>query len=72
MAKRTITLTYSGRAEKPVEWEALLRIFETIWGPEARSLPKYPEVIGAIHASWHDALGIEHEAESLDEVGQAY
>lgn len=72
MAKSTITLSYSGRAEKPVEWEALLRIFDTVWGPEARSLPKYPEVIGAVHASWHDASGVEHEAESLDEVGQAY
>lgn len=72
MAKSTITLSYSGRAEKPVEWAALLRIFDTVCGPEARSLPKYPEVIGAAHASWHDASGVEHEAESLDEVGQAY
>jgi hypothetical protein len=72
MAKSTITLSYSGRAEEPVEWEALLRIFDTIWGPEARSLPKYPKVIGAVHASWQDASRVEHEAESLDEVGQAY
>lgn len=72
MAKSTITLNYSGRAEQPVEWEALLRIFDTIWGPEARSLPKYPKVIGAVHASWQDASRVEHEAESLDEVGQAY
>jgi hypothetical protein len=72
MAERTITLSYSGRAEQPVEWEALLRIFVTIWGREARSLPKYPDVIGAVHGSWHDALGVRHEAESLDEIEQAY
>jgi hypothetical protein len=72
MAKSTITLSYVGRAEQPVAWEALLRIFDTVCGPEARSLPKYPQIIGAAHASWHDASGVEHEAESLDEVGQAY
>jgi hypothetical protein len=72
MAKSTTTLSYSGRAEKLVEWAALLRIFDTVWGSEARSLPKWPETIGAVHASWHDASGVEHEAESLDEVGQAY
>jgi hypothetical protein len=72
MAKSTITLSYLGRTEKPVEWAALLRIFDTVCGPEARSLPKYPKIIGAAHASWHDASGVEHEAESLDEVGQAY
>jgi hypothetical protein len=72
MAKSTTTLSYSGRAEKPVEWVALLRIFDSVWGAEARSLPKWPQAIGAVHASWQDASGVEHEAESLDEIGQAY
>jgi TIR domain. len=72
MATSTNTLNYMGRAEQPVEWAALLRIFDTVCGPEARSLPKYPKIIGAVHASWQDASGVEHEADFLDEVGQAY
>ena len=72
MAKVTIERNYLGRADAPVEWEALLRIFDTIWGHEARSLPMYPHVVGGIHASWQDASGTAYKATSLDEVGQAY
>ncbi len=72
MAQTTIRRSYQGRAGEPVSWEALLRIFDTIWGEAARSLPKYPQIIGAIHASWSDALGTNYEADSLDEVSRAY
>lgn len=72
MAKVTVTRGYIGMAPKPVAWEALVRIFDAIWGPEKHSLPKYPQIIGAAHASWHDASGAEHEASSLDEVREAY
>lgn len=72
MAKTTTRQSYQGRAGEPVSWEALLRIFDTIWGEAARSLPKYPQIIGAVHASWHDALNTKYEADSLDEVSQAY
>ncbi len=72
MAKDIITRSYKGRAVEPVSWEALLRIFDTVWGGAARSLPKGMQAIGAVHALWHDASGNEHEADSLAEVGQAY
>lgn len=74
MAKSIFKSKFSGRAEEPVEWDAILRIFDVVWGIgiEARSLPKYPAIIGFLDASWVDASGVEHQAESLDEVGQAY
>jgi len=72
MAQSIFTRSYLGRAEQPVEWEALLRIFDTICGPMARSLPQFPDIIGHCRASWEDRSGVEHEAESLDEIGQAY
>jgi hypothetical protein len=72
MAKAIHKLSYSGRAEKSIEWDSLLQIFDAIWGTEARSLPVYPKVIGGIQATWQDDAGVEHKAESLDEVGQAY
>lgn len=72
MAKVTITRSMSGKANEPVAQDALIRIFDSIWGSDARSLPKYPDVIGAIHASWEDGSGATHEADSLDEILQAY
>ncbi len=72
MAKTTIRRSYRGRAREHVNWKALLQIFDTIWGEETRSLPKWPQVIGAIDASWRDASNTEYKADSLDEVGQAY
>jgi len=72
MVRVTIRRSYRGRAHEPVSWEALLRIFITIWGEKALSLQKFPQVIGGVWALWEDGLGAKHEADSLDEVGQAY
>lgn len=72
MPKPTVTRIYVGHAEAPVPWEVLERIFDALWGADAHGLPSYPQVIGAIHASWMDASGIEHSAEHLDEVRAAY
>lgn len=72
MAKTIHTLNYLGRAEKAVDQDSLLQIFDAIWGIEARSLPAYPKVIGGVHAIWLDAEGVEHKAESLDDVSEAY
>lgn len=72
MVEVVITRSHTGRAREPVQWEAILRIFDSMWGPGARALPKYPNVIGAVHASWRDEEGNEHNADSLDEVEEAY
>lgn len=72
MARAILKYNYSGIAEKPVDWDVLLKIFDAIWGSEARSLPLYPKVIGGVRAHWQDAEGVEYKAEFLDEVGQAY
>lgn len=72
MAKDTVTRRYRGRAKEPITWDALLQIFDALWGEENRSLPKYPKIIGAVHAKWVDGQDIYHEAESLDEIEQAY
>ncbi|MBC8447571.1 MAG: toll/interleukin-1 receptor domain-containing protein [Chloroflexi bacterium] len=72
MAQITIRQQYRGRADKPADWEALVRIFDTIWGSDAHSLPCWPKVYGGVYASWRDASGANHKADSLDEVGEAY
>jgi hypothetical protein len=72
MAQITIRRSYSGRARQPVEWGAILRIFDTIWGRENQSLPKYPDAIKNIHGSWEDREGVKYDANSLNEIGQAY
>jgi hypothetical protein len=51
-----------------VEWSALEKIFDAIFGHEARSLKTYPDVIGGIWASWFDANGVEHPATTLSDV----
>lgn len=72
MAKTAVSRRYLGRANEAVPWEALSALFDAVWGPEARSLPKYPKVIGGIGADWTDAEARRHEAGSLDEVREAY
>lgn len=72
MVEVVINRSHAGRAREPVQWEAILRIFDSMWGPGARALPKYPNVIGAVHASWRDADGNLHKAESIEEVERAY
>jgi hypothetical protein len=72
MAKITVTHRYKGKASEPVSWEALLRIFDGFWGEEARTLPKYPKILGGVHAIWVDGDAIRHDAESLDEVKESY
>lgn len=77
MAQTTVTRTYTGKTLTQVDWETLARIFDALWGDalwskKARSLPKYPNVVGGVHARWVDGQNAEHEAASLDEIKQAY
>jgi Phage integrase family len=72
MARTIVRRRYVGRAVEPITWEALSALFDAVWGADARSLPKYPQVIGGTHADWQDAAGNRHEASSLDEIREAY
>lgn len=72
MAKTTVTRVYRGKAIEPIAWEALLRIFDGLWGEEARTLPKFPKVFGGVYAIWNDAEGVRHEVESLNELIESY
>lgn len=72
MAKLKVSRKYAGRASGPISSFALSRIFDSIFGNEARSLPKYPNYIGSITAAWNDSIGNKHEADYFDEVLQAY
>lgn len=72
MAKTTVTRVYRGRAIEPIGWEALLRIFDSLWGEEARSLPKFPKVFGGVIAIWVDAANVKHEVESINELIDSY
>jgi TIR domain len=55
-----------------VEWSVLEKIFDAIFGREARSLKTYPEVVGGAWASWFDAEGVEHPATTLSDVAGPY
>ena len=72
MARTVVRRRYVGRADEPAAWEELSALFDAVWGADARSLPKYPQVIGGTHADWQDAAGNRHEAASLDEIREAY
>jgi hypothetical protein len=67
-----VTIRDLGRAPGPVSWETLERILETLWGPQARSLPGYPQVAGAIHAHWFDEQNTQYTVQTLDELAEAY
>jgi hypothetical protein len=72
MSQTTVTRKYQGKALEAVPWEALLRIFDALFGESARSLPKYPEVIGFVNGEWIDAQNMEHKAQILEDIEQAY
>ena len=72
MAKVTISDSYIGRAPKAIKWEELLVIFDPLFGAEARSLPNWPNASDTVNASWTNAAGIVYDANSLEEVRQAY
>jgi hypothetical protein len=59
------------RAEA-LEWDRLVAIFDAIFGSENRRLPSFPEVVGFVSAAWIDSKGVEHEANTLAEVQDAY
>ena len=72
MARKTFQLSYSGEAPKALAWDDLLAIFDELFGMEARSLAKFPSVLGGTWSGWYDARNVKHEADSLNEVRQAY
>lgn len=72
MSKDTVTKSYRGKASQTVSWDALLRVFDALWGKNARSLPSYPEIIGDVQGKWIDSQNTEHKAEVLEEIEQAY
>jgi TIR domain len=72
MARLTFTRDYRGLAPDDVAWAALVGLFDSFWGEDARSLPSYPLVLDGVSARWKDADGVDHRAEHLDELGEAY
>ena len=72
MAATKITDQYQGQTNDKVSPGTLASIFDAIWGAENRHLPFYPEVIGGVTARWIDALAVVYDADSLDELLEAY
>ncbi len=72
MAETTYSRTLRGRIDAPLEWSVLESFFDVCFGPGKRSLPKYPDAIGHIFARWQEKDGATHEAQSLEELGDAY
>lgn len=68
----TASRSYRGEAEEAPEWSSIEAIFDALCGPDARSLPKYPNSLDTIDADWTDANGVVHRAETLKEVEEAY
>lgn len=55
-----------------MSWDKLEEIFNTVWGKEMQSLPKYPKVRGGVNAHWVDEKGREHHVDELHELAVAY
>ena len=72
MAKVECTKDYEGSINKTPKWIVFEKIFNGIWGKEAHSLPRYPDVIGGVSASWLNNRKIRFDAESLEEVQYAF
>lgn len=72
MSEPQLSRNYRGYSPAPVSWEALLRIFNGLWGPEARSLKRFPEDLNNIYVRWSDADGAVHQVESLEDLNEAY
>lgn len=69
---RTARRAWYGRAQEPVPWSSLEAVFDAIFGSDLHGLERYPASLHNVHASWTDADGVEHEAETLAEVQRAY
>jgi hypothetical protein len=69
---QSVRRTYQGYADAPVEWQDLLRIFDTLFGQDARHLKRYPEALDNASAYWVDRHGIQTRVTSLDELEAAY
>jgi hypothetical protein len=72
MAQTTVSDRYEGMVEEDLSADQLAAIFDAIWGPEARSLPFYPEVLGGVIVQWVDGDQVTHKAEHLDELLEAF
>lgn len=72
MARKLVQRSYEGLAQAQVDWDHIGRIFDAIWGSDARSLPFFPRVIGGVRARWVDADGNEQVADDLDELSRAH
>jgi hypothetical protein len=72
MPQSTINDHYSGMVEEDLSVDQLARLFDAIWGVEARSLPFFPVVIGGVTARWTDGEGTVHKADLLDQVLEAF
>lgn len=63
---------YIGYSKETLSPEELLKLFDILWGEDARELPGFPQVIGGIIASWHSADGILHNVSHINELIEAY
>jgi hypothetical protein len=72
MSETVVKRRYVATAPEPVAWDALVSLFEAVWGDGVSALPAYPDVLGGVSASWLDANDIEHRVRTLDELGEAY
>ena len=72
MAKITKSRTMVARVDTPLEFPVLESFFDACFGLGKRNLPKFPQALGHISARWKEKNGAMHEAESLEELKEAY
>ena len=63
---------YEGLRQGPLAWPEFEGIFDILCGPDSHRLPSWPETPRTFWATWEDANRVEHTAESLKEIEEAY
>lgn len=63
---------YIGKADGPVRWDALVRIFDAIWGPGNHELGGYPRRVGPITVAREDGRAARHTIDRLEELQGPY
>jgi len=72
MAKITKSRAMAARVDTPLEFPALESFFDAFFGLGKQALPKFAQALGHISARWQEKDGAMHEAESLEELKEAY
>jgi hypothetical protein len=72
MARRRWTPSYRGARDEPLSWAELEELLVDLFGSDVHTVPSFPHVIGHTSVRWRDRDLQILEADSLDQLGDAY